>query len=122
MNNHPLIIITRRTAITRRAALATGLAFIAAVPFALAHGGLEHVVGVVTAISTASITVKTTAGKTVEVAFDPKTTFSKAAKPIAKESIQPGDRVVIHAAEAGAKLTARTVEIGVAPAAKKAAP
>ncbi len=121
MNNNPLIITTSR-AVTRRAVLTAALSIAATAPLALAHGGLEHVVGVVTAISPASITVKTTAGKTVEVAFDPKTTFSKAAKPIAKETIQPGDRVVIHAAEAGNKLTARTVEIGIAPAAKKAAP
>jgi hypothetical protein len=113
------ITTTRTGAITRRAALAAVLCL---PTLALAHGGLEHVVGVVASVSPASVTVKTAAGKTVEVLLDSKTAYSKAAKPIARETIQPGDRVVIHAAETGNKLTARTVEIGVAPAAKKAAP
>jgi len=110
----PIITIIRRAAITRRAALAAALGLATLIPLAFAHGGLEHVVGVVASVSPVSITVKTTAGKTVEVLLDAKTTFSKAAKPIAKETIQPGDRVVIHAAASGGKLTAHTVEVGVA--------
>ena len=118
MKTTPPIITTRPAGITRRAALAVALSLVPAL--ALAHGGLEHVVGIVTAVSPTSITVKTPAGKTVQVALDDKTTFSKAAKPIAKESIQPGDRVVIHAAETPGKLTAHTVETGAAPAPKTA--
>ena len=38
-----------------------------------AHGGEEHVVGTVTKVSDTSVTVKTTAGKIVEVGFDAKT-------------------------------------------------
>jgi hypothetical protein len=41
---------------------------------ARAHGGEEHVTGTVTKISDTSVTVKTTAGKTVEVGFDAKMT------------------------------------------------
>ena len=50
---------------------------------ASAHGGEEHVIGTVTKISNTSVTVKTTAGKTVEVGFDTKmTTYERAKQPI----------------------------------------
>ena len=41
---------------------------------ATAHGGEEHVTGTVTKISNSSVTVKTTAGKTMEIGFDAKMT------------------------------------------------
>jgi hypothetical protein len=85
---------------------------------ATAHGGEEHVTGTVTKISDTSVTVKTTAGKTVEVGFDAKTTYARAKQPIQKTEIKVGDRVVIHAMEMNEKLVAHTVEIGTATAAK----
>jgi hypothetical protein len=81
---------------------------------AAAHGGEEHVIGVVTKISDTSITVKTTAGKLVEVGFDAKTTYARAKQPIRKTDIKAGDRIVIHAFEVNEKLVAHTVEIGTA--------
>jgi hypothetical protein len=81
---------------------------------ALAHGGEEHVTGTVTKISDTSVTVKTTAGKAVEVGFDAKTTYSRAKQPIQKADIKIGDRIVIHAVEVNEKLVAHTVEIGAA--------
>ncbi len=87
---------------------------------ATAHGGEEHVTGTVTTISDTSVTVKTTAGKTVEVGFDAKTTYAHAKQPIQKTDIKVGDRIVIHAMEMNEKLVAHTVEIGAATAAKKA--
>lgn len=86
-----------------------------------AHGGEEHVTGTVTKISDTSVTVKTTAGKTVEVGFDAKTTYARAKQPIQKTDITVGDRIVIHAVEVNEKLVAHTVEIGTATAAKQAA-
>jgi hypothetical protein len=88
---------------------------------ALAHGGLEHVMGTVTQVSDGSVTVKTTAGKTVAVTVDAKTTYTRASKPIQKSDLKVGDRVVIHAEEEGKTLTAKTVEAG-ASAPAKAAP
>ncbi len=88
---------------------------------ATAHGGEEHVTGTVTKISDTSVTVKTTAGKIVEVGFDAKmTTFERAKQPIQKTDIKVGDRIVIHAMEVNEKLVAHTVEIGTATTAKKA--
>ena len=86
---------------------------------ATAHGGEEHVTGTVTKISDTSVTVKTTAGKTVEVGFDAKTTYARAKQPIQKTDIKVGDRVVIHALEMNEKLVAHTVEIGTAKQAAK---
>ena len=88
---------------------------------ALAHGGEEHVTGTVTKISDTSVTVKTTAGKTVEIGFDAKmTTYERAKQPIQKTDIKVGDRVVIHAMEMNEKMVAHSVEVGAAPAAKTA--
>ncbi len=86
---------------------------------ATAHGGEEHVTGTVTKISDTSVTVKTKAGKTVEVGFDAKTTYARAKQPIQKTDIKVGDRIVIHAMEMNEKLVAHTVEIGPTTAAKQ---
>ena len=88
---------------------------------ATAHGGEEHVVGTVTKVSDTAVTVKTTAGKTVEVGFDAKTTYQRAKQPIQKSDIKVRDRIVIHATEVKEKLVAHTVEIGTAPQTKQAA-
>src|SRR6266481_717581 len=85
---------------------------------ATAHGGEEHVTGTVIKASDKSVTIKTTAGKTVEVGFDAKTTYARAKQPIQKTDIKVGDRIVVHAAEVNEKLVAHTVELG--PATKEA--
>lgn len=77
-----------------------------------AHGGEEHVIGTVTKISDTSVTVKTKAGKIVEVGFDAKTTYARAKVPAQKADVKVGDRIVIHAAEVNEKLVAHTVELG----------
>ena len=107
--------------------LKTQVALLAIVSLALlptiatAHGGEEHVTGTVTKISDTSVTVKTTAGKTVEVAFDAKmTTYERAKQPIQKTDIKVGDRGVIHAMEVNEQMVAHSVEVGTATAAKKA--
>lgn len=96
--------------ITRRVVL---LALILTPMIAFAHGGLEHVRGTIAKVSDQSVTVTTTAGKTVEVLLDTETTYARAGKPIQKSDLKAGDRVVIHAAEKGATLTAHTVEAGI---------
>src|SRR5262252_10969192 len=103
---------------TRIMSTISGLVFVSAI--VLAHGGMEHVMGTVTQVSDASVVVKTTAGKTVTVAVDAKTTYTRASKPIQKTDIKVGDRVVIHAEEEGKTLTAKTVEAGTVAAAKAA--
>src|SRR5580704_9912974 len=115
--NHMNILNTN--IITRRVLLLTlAIAPVLLAPMALAHGGLEHVRGTVAKVSDQSVTVTTTAGKTVEVLLDAGTTYARADQPIQKSDLKVGDRVVIHAAEKGTTLTAHTVEVG-ASASKK---
>jgi hypothetical protein len=104
------------TKIAIRLALAASLSL----GLLVAHNGEEHVNGTVAKISETSVTVNTTAGKMVEVAFDAKTAFTKASQPFAKSDLKVGDRVVIHAGEVHEKLIAHTVQVGAA-AAKAAA-
>ena len=87
---------------------------------ATAHGGEQHVVGTVTKVSDTAVTVKTIAGKTVQVGFDSKTTYQRAKQPIQKSDIRVG-RIVIHATEMKEKLVAHTIEVGTAPQTKQAA-
>jgi hypothetical protein len=81
---------------------------------AFAHGGLEHVMGIVQKISQTAVTVSTTDGKSREVMLDQKTTYAKSGHVVQESDIKVGDRVVIHAAKDGEKLVARTVEAGTA--------
>jgi hypothetical protein len=114
MNISSTIITKLRSQIALVAVLAVALS----PTIASAHGGEEHVIGAVTKVSATSVTVKTTDGKTVDVVFDSKTTYSRANQPIQKTDIKVGDRIVIHAEEVNEKLVAHTVEIGAVAAAK----
>jgi hypothetical protein len=109
------------TKLKTQAALAAILALVLLPLIASAHGGEEHVIGTVTNISDGSVTVKTSAGKSISVGFDAKTTYTRADQPIQKSDIKVGDRIVIHAVEVNEKLVAHTVQIGAATAAKKTA-
>jgi len=86
---------------------------------ALAHEGMEHVIGTVSAVSSSSITVSTTAGASKEVGVDGTTKFMRGEAASALSDVQVGDRVVIHAQKHDGKLHAAEVELGKAkPAAK----
>src|SRR5580658_6394837 len=111
MEKNHMNILNKNIIITRRLLL-LALTPMLLSPLALAHGGLEHVRGTVAKVSDQSVTVTTTAGKTVEVLLDAQTTYSRADQPIQKSDLKVGDRVVIHAAEKGTTLTAHTVEVG----------
>lgn len=81
-----------------------------------AHGGFEHVQGTVSNVTPTSVTVKTTAGKTVEVGLTAKTTYSRDSKKAAAADMKVGDRVVIDATEEAKKLTAAEIKLGVSTA------
>ena len=114
---NPLSIITTRLKL--QIALVTILALVLLPTIVSAHGGEEHVIGTVTKISDTTVTVKTTAGKIVEVGFDAKTTYARAKMPSQKTDVKVGDRIVIHAVEVNEKLVAHTVELGGATTAAK---
>src|ERR1700693_1500421 len=113
MNTHS--IITRNQ-------IALAIAFVVALlpAVALAHGGFEHVMGTVSKISDASVTVTTAAGKSVDVALDAKTTYARATQALQRADLKVGDRVVIDAVKTGDKLAAHSIKIGGATAAKAA--
>ena len=116
MNMQSIITTRLKTQI----ALVTILALALLPTIAYAHGGEEHVIGTVTKVSDTSVTVKTAAGKIVEVGFDAKTTtYARAKMPAQKSDVKVGDRIVIHAVEVNEKLVAHTVELGAVTAAAK---
>lgn len=79
---------------------------------ALAHGKEKHVMGTVTKISGDTITVETTAKKSVTVNVSEETKFQKSGVPASLKDLQVGDRVVIHAEEEAGRLTAHQVRFG----------
>jgi|tagenome__1003787_1003787.scaffolds.fasta_scaffold19096515_1 hypothetical protein len=88
--------------------------------FAFTHGNLEHLVGTVTAVSDHSISVKTTAGESKEVAVDGSTKYTRGDAPAALADIHIGDRIVIHAKAHEGKLQAAEVQLGKAKPGAKA--
>ena len=79
---------------------------------ALAHGKEKHVMGTVTGISDSSITVETTAKKSVTVDVSEKTKFEKSGVAATVKDLKVGDKVVIHADVSGARLVANEVHFG----------
>ncbi|MGA9798619.1 MAG: DUF5666 domain-containing protein [Terriglobales bacterium] len=79
---------------------------------AFAHGGMDHVLGTVTAITEHSLSVKTRDGAIKTVEFDSETKFLKGDAPATLKDVQVGSRVVIHAHNHDNALHAAEVKIG----------
>ncbi len=79
---------------------------------ALAHGKEKHVMGTVTSISDTSITVETTAKKSVTVEVTDKTKFEKSGASATLKDLKVGDKVVVHPDVSGDKLIAHEVHFG----------
>ncbi len=79
---------------------------------AFAHGGMEHVLGTVTAITDHSVSVKTRDGAIKTVEFDSETKFVKGDAAVTVKDLQVGSRVVIHAHPHENSLHAAEVKIG----------
>jgi hypothetical protein len=79
---------------------------------AAAHGNQKHVMGKVTSISDSSITVETTAQRSVTVEVSDKTKFEKNGAAASLKDLKVGDKVVIHAGVSGTKLVANEVRFG----------
>ena len=88
--------------------------------FVFAHGNEQHVIGTVAKLGTNSITVKTTAGKLVEVAVTPESRLSRAGQKIELTDVKVGDRIVIHASKKDNRLEATTIQLGSATQAASA--
>src|SRR5260370_36067045 len=79
---------------------------------ALAHGKEKHVMGTVTSISDTSITVETTAKKSVTVDVSDKTKVEKRGAAAALKDLKVGEKVVIHADASADKLVAHEAHFG----------
>ena len=79
---------------------------------AFAHGGMEHVLGTVTAVTDHSVSVKTRDGAVQTVEFDGETKFVKGDAAATIKDVQVGSRVAIHAHKNENTLHAAEVRIG----------
>ena len=85
---------------------------------ARAHEGHDHkVMGTVSSINGKNLMVKETDGKTVMVMLDAKTKITQGKKKVDASVLKVGDRVVAEGPEEKAMITAKTLQVGVAPAA-----
>ncbi len=79
---------------------------------AFAHGGMDHVMGTVTAITEHAISVKTSDGTVTTVDFDGETKFIKGDATATIKDVEVGSRLVIHAHKKDNSLHAAEVKIG----------
>jgi hypothetical protein len=86
---------------------------------ALAHNGVEHVLGTIKSLTDASVTVETPKHTSVTVALGPATKYANAKGAATVKDMKIGDRVAIEAKE-GKPLTALSVKIGAGAAAAQA--
>jgi len=93
-------------------AIAVFALFLTFLLMAFAHGNEKHVMGTVTNISENSITVETTAKKSVTVEVNDKTKFEKSGAAATLKDLKVGDKVVIHADVSDNKLVAHEVHFG----------
>ena len=102
--------MNRRRSICTFLAMAT---LILGSAIAFAHGGVEHVLGTITAITDNSITVDATQNKSVTVMSDAATKYTNKKAKASLKDLKVGDRVAIDAKKgAGEKLQAVTVKWG----------
>jgi len=80
---------------------------------AFAHGGAEHVIGVLRGINSTSITVEDAKHKMIVVLLRPTTEVKKSGVIVKIGDLKIGERVVVHAEENKAdKLEAEEIEFG----------
>lgn len=96
------------------------LAMALAVPaIAVAHKGHDHkVMGTVSSIAGSNLMVKTTDGKTMTVMLDAKTKITRGKATVAASELKVGDRVVATGPGEKETVTAKTLQVGTAPAVK----
>ena len=95
-----------------RKLLPIGVLVLALGALSFAHGGAEHVMGKVKAMTTDSITVVTKTNAFKTVGFDASTKFMKSGEAATAKDLKVGDRVVIDVHEMGSKLHAAEVRFG----------
>jgi len=95
-----------------RKLLTIGVLMFALGALSFAHGGAEHVMGKVKAMTSDSITVVTKTNAVKTVGFDASTKFMKSGEAATAKDLKVGDRVVIEVHEMSGKLHAAEVRFG----------
>ena len=94
-------------------------AFVTMVPaVSSAHENDKTVMGNITKVDGMNLMVKGADGKEIMVMMDAKTKITQGAKKIDVKTLKVGDRVVAAGPEAQGMISAETVKLGAAPAAK----
>ncbi len=101
----------KRNTITTKI-LSVALLIASAAPV-FAHGGFDHVIGTVAAVSGNVLTVKTSKGN-VDVKLDDKTEFSKGDAKAQAADLKPGLRVIVDIPEGSKDKVAHSVKVGAA--------
>src|SRR5262245_31914528 len=79
----------------------------------------HKVMGTVSSIDGKNLMVRTTDGKTVMVMLDAKTKITRGKSSVNLSAVKVGDRLVAEGKDDKGMLSAATVKLGEAPAAKK---
>ena len=108
MNQLPSTTITTR--------LCLSLLLVVLVVPVFAHGGFDHVIGTVVAVSNNVLTVKTVKGN-VDVKLDDKTEITKSDQKAQIADLKPGARVVVDIPEGSKDKIAHSVKVGASAAA-----
>ena len=96
---------------SRLGALAAGLVGVVT----LAHGGMEHLKGVIAKVDGTTLTLTNEKGSPVVIQTDARTEFTRGAAKVALKDVAVGDKAVIHAVEHDEHFLAKVVKL--APAA-----
>src|SRR5437762_1688802 len=111
--NHSHTTTTKR--LLRGPGLPLGLVLLALTSLLVAHGGFDHVIGVVVKLENNVLTVKTAKGN-VDVKLNEKTEITVGAKSAQSADLKPGLRVVVDVPEGSKDRIAHSVKIGVSGA------
>ena len=79
---------------------------------ALAHDGGHHAYGVVKEVTAARLVVTDEHGKETAFGLTPKTRFLRDQKPISREKVMVGERVVVKGKDASGQMEATSVSVG----------
>ena len=78
---------------------------------AFAHGGMEHLKGVIAKVDGTAITLTVEKGAPVVVQTDSKTEFTRGDAKVTLKNVAVGAKAVIHATEHDEKYLARVVKL-----------
>lgn len=93
--------------ISRITAVTTALVALAV----LAHGGMEHLKGVIAKVDGTTLTLTDEKGAAVVVQTDAKTEFTRGEAKVELKDIAVGDKAVVHATEHDEKFLAKVVKL-----------